>query len=234
MSETTTSNITEEVNDNADENITEGASENIDEFSEEEDIEDVNENVSGEQTQWETLRNHEDYEICTTYPFTIRRKKDKHIMSECLNNYGYIVLSLNNKIHLKHRIIAEQWIENPNNLKEIDHINHDRTDNRISNLRWCSKSENNRNKSKYGDIVYEFVDEISDEAVEITDYGKHSFEFYYYVENEDAFYYYTGPNYRKLHINFTKTGAAYVSMIDTENKSVILCINKFKRLYGFM
>ncbi|KAI5541781.1 hypothetical protein TVAGG3_0057860, partial [Trichomonas vaginalis G3] len=87
MSETTTSNITEEVNDNADENITEGASENIDEFSEEEDIEDVNENVSGEQTQWETLRNHEDYEICTTYPFTIRRKKDKHIMSECLNNY---------------------------------------------------------------------------------------------------------------------------------------------------
>ncbi|KAI5483653.1 His-Me finger endonucleases family [Trichomonas vaginalis G3] len=216
MSETTTSNITEEVNDNADENITEGASENIDEFSEEEDIEDVNENVSGEQTQWETLRNHEDYEICTTYPFTIRRKKDKHIMSECLNNYGYIVLSLNNKMYLKHRIIAEQWIENPDNLKEIDHINHD------------------RNKSKYGDIVYEFVDEISDEAVEITDYGKHSFEFYYYVENEDAFYYYTCLNYRKLHINFTKTGDAYVCMIDTENKRVILCINKFKRLYGFM
>ncbi|KAI5488564.1 hypothetical protein TVAGG3_0970650 [Trichomonas vaginalis G3] len=82
--------------------------------------------------------------------------------------------------------------------------------------------------------IDEFVDEISDEAVEITAYGKHSFEFYYYVENEDAFYYYTGLNYRKLHINFTKTGAAYVCMIDTENKRVILCINKFKRLYGFM
>ncbi|KAI5530156.1 His-Me finger endonucleases family [Trichomonas vaginalis G3] len=183
---------------------------------------------------WQTLEHDNDYEIFSEYPYPIRRISNKRVVSEFDNGDGYICVYLNKHKLLKHRIIAEQWIENPNNLKEIDHINHDRTDNRISNLRWCSKSENNRNKSKYGDIVYEFVDEISDEAVEITDYGKHSFEFYYYVENEDAFYYYTGLNYRKLHINFTKTGAAYVCMIDTENKSVILFINKFKRLYGFM
>lgn len=44
-----------------------------------------------------------------------------------------------------HKLVAIAFIPNPNNLPCIDHINTDRYDNRIENLRWCSFSQNNLN-----------------------------------------------------------------------------------------
>ena len=46
-----------------------------------------------------------------------------------------------------HRLVALTFIPNPNNLKEVDHINRNRADNRVENLRWVTRSENQRNKS---------------------------------------------------------------------------------------
>ena len=60
---------------------------------------------------------------------------------------GYRVIGLDRKLMQAHRIIwfihYGQWPQN-----QIDHINHDRTDNRISNLREVSQIENLHNKSK--------------------------------------------------------------------------------------
>ncbi len=41
-----------------------------------------------------------------------------------------------------HRLIAETLIENPQNYKEIDHMDRDKNNNSVSNLRWVSRSEN--------------------------------------------------------------------------------------------
>ena len=41
-----------------------------------------------------------------------------------------------------HRIIAELFIPNPNNLEEVNHINCIRNDNRVENLEWVSRKEN--------------------------------------------------------------------------------------------
>ena len=53
------------------------------------------------------------------------------------NGYQYVQLSKYNKkkIFRIHRLIAETFIPNPNNLSEIDHINTIKTDNRVENLR---------------------------------------------------------------------------------------------------
>ena len=63
---------------------------------------------------------------------------------------GYYRLGLyknNKKKHfLIHRLIALHYIPNPNNYLEIDHINRIRTDNRIENLRWVTKQEQNANR----------------------------------------------------------------------------------------
>ena len=46
-----------------------------------------------------------------------------------------------------HRIVAELFIPNPDNLPQVDHINGDRADNRVENLRWASRNQNQHNKS---------------------------------------------------------------------------------------
>ena len=43
-----------------------------------------------------------------------------------------------------HRLVAFTFIPNPDNLAEVDHINKNKTDNRVENLRWLSKADNGR------------------------------------------------------------------------------------------
>ena len=56
-----------------------------------------------------------------------------------------------------HKLVAIAFIPNPDNLPCIDHINTDRYDNRVENLRWCTFTDNNLNpntaKKKYRAIV---------------------------------------------------------------------------------
>jgi len=51
--------------------------------------------------------------------------------------------------YLIHRLIAEAFIFNPRNLTEVDHINRDPTDNRVSNLKWVTHRENCNNRSTF-------------------------------------------------------------------------------------
>ena len=64
------------------------------------------------------------------------------------NGYQYVQLSKYNKkkIFRIHRLVAETFIPNPNNLSEIDHINTIKTDNRVENLRWVTHKENMNNE----------------------------------------------------------------------------------------
>lgn len=61
------------------------------------------------------------------------------------NGYLYVDLYKNNKSHKKpiHRLIAETFIPNPENKPTVDHINGNRKDNSIENLRWATYSEQN-------------------------------------------------------------------------------------------
>lgn len=50
--------------------------------------------------------------------------------------------------YYSHRLIAETLLENPNQYKEVDHVDSNKHNNHISNLRWVSKKENMRHAAK--------------------------------------------------------------------------------------
>tara|TARA_R110000868_G_C10972546_1_gene770392 strand:+ start:32155 stop:32631 length:477 start_codon:yes stop_codon:yes gene_type:complete len=64
-----------------------------------------------------------------------------------LNPKGYIRIKVDNKGYLAHRL-AWMYVNGKMPPDEIDHINHIKNDNRLSNLREASAEENNRNKKK--------------------------------------------------------------------------------------
>jgi hypothetical protein len=49
-----------------------------------------------------------------------------------------------------HRIVAELYVENPNNYTEVNHIDGNKKNNHYTNLEWCSRSENVRHAIKHG------------------------------------------------------------------------------------
>lgn len=66
----------------------------------------------------------------------------ERIMKTYDNGYGYLFVYLTKdgeqeKCYI-HRLVAEAFLENPDNLPEVNHISEDKTDNRLSNIEWCS------------------------------------------------------------------------------------------------
>jgi hypothetical protein len=69
------------------------------------------------------------------------------------NGYHYVFLIKDGKryINYLHRLLGKAFIQNTDNKPEIDHIDRDKNNNSIDNLRWVTRTENNRNKGNYKD-----------------------------------------------------------------------------------
>lgn len=79
--------------------------------------------------------------------------KSKRFLKQNDNGHGYKNVGLyhnnNQKTFYIHRLVAEAYIPNPNDLSEVDHIDRDLSHNWVNNLRWVSYIDNGRNKSRY-------------------------------------------------------------------------------------
>lgn len=77
------------------------------------------------------------------------RCRDEYILKPSLANNGYYQVTLYSESHkrkkfLVHRLVASAFIENPDNLPQINHKDENRLNNNVDNLEWCSALYNNR------------------------------------------------------------------------------------------
>ena len=130
-----------------------------------------------------TLDNYPRYEISVTIPHVIREKLSKKLISQSINNVGYYQITLNGETKLMHRIICEQFNKTRLDTSEMDvnHINHDKLDNRPENLEWINHSSNLSKRDSFKKQKYEYVDEIDDEncvLIKTLDYNKLNGRYY--------------------------------------------------------
>jgi hypothetical protein len=76
------------------------------------------------------------------------RMSDSLIMKQYDNGHGYLRVCLSNgvkkKFTLVHRLIAENFLPNLENMPIVNHIDGDKRNNDLSNLEWCDSSYNNQ------------------------------------------------------------------------------------------
>ena len=100
-----------------------------------------------------------------------RRTNREKILNLGYSHNKYLLVSLGSnprKTFRVHRLVAEAFIPNPNNYKEVNHKDEDKTNNHVSNLEWCIHKYN----MNYGTRTQRASEKISQNHADFSD-SKH-------------------------------------------------------------
>jgi len=98
--------------------------------------------------KWKTIKDYEKYEVSSKG--NVRIIETKELIKSRIANDGYILISLcynkKQKSFLAHRLVAEAFIENTDKKPSVDHIDRNRSNNNLNNLRWATHKEQCENR----------------------------------------------------------------------------------------
>jgi len=90
-------------------------------------------------------------ELSNQYKLHKRFVKGK-LLNPSLNTYGYphvgLIKDKKQKTVVVHRLVAEAFLDNPLNKKEVNHIDENKENAKLSNLEWATRIENNNHGTR--------------------------------------------------------------------------------------
>jgi hypothetical protein len=97
---------------------------------------------------WRSIENYDNYAVSTFG--RVKNVKTDRILKGLDNGHGYLQVVLYEdairKKHQVHRLVANAFIDNPDDKLCVDHKDNDKTNNNISNLRFATTKENSQNR----------------------------------------------------------------------------------------
>lgn len=104
--------------------------------------------------EWKTIEGYENYEISSFG--NCRKKGSEQNLKPQLNSAGYVRYELRKngktKMFFAHRLGAKAFLKNPENKPQVNHKDNNKLNNHISNLEYCTQSENVQQQYKDGRI----------------------------------------------------------------------------------
>jgi hypothetical protein len=95
---------------------------------------------------WKDIKDHPRFEVSSCG--AVRRKIDGKLIPISLNNSGYAKVSMDKDNCFCHTLVLEAFIGPRPEGFQADHIDNNRINNSVENLRWVSKSINNRTSGR--------------------------------------------------------------------------------------
>lgn len=93
--------------------------------------------------EWKPIAEHPGYEVSS-----LGRVRYIELLPIWKDHQGYNKVTISKKQMRVARIVGETFIPNPDNKPHIDHINRNRGNDSVENLRWATPSENNYNRDQ--------------------------------------------------------------------------------------
>lgn len=108
------------------------------------------------QEQWKSIEEASNYEISNLG--NVRNKTTLQVLKGRITKSGYYQVSIKinetNKFSNRyiHRLVAQYWIDNPENKREVNHKDGNKLNNNINNLEWITSAENQKHRHSIGII----------------------------------------------------------------------------------
>ena len=176
-----------------------------------------------QEEQWRVIEGYENYMVSNMgNVWSITNKKR---LSPIDNGNGYMRVNLcshgERRCIFIHRLVVQAFIGEIGEGLEVNHINHDTTDNRLTNLEIVTHTKNLQDRTSNNGYQFTFVESLPEDARPFEHYGNHEFEDYF-ISGNQMFQFIRENRYRVLDVRHYRNDC--YNLKDINNKNVCVPI----------